>query len=296
MTRPNFVVLGVPKAGTTSLYSYLNQHPEVAMSKWQEPRFLHYAGSLLKPGSRCLTQVGIRSIEEYERQFIGKEDRKARGDITPQYFFQPDLTILGIHQYIPEAKLIAIFRQPADRAYSSYLMNVRLGRETKYRFAEALKAEDAGVPLADGFPRTYSNTGFYFRRVREFQTAFSKGQLLFLLYDDLVGDPEGFMRSILRFLEVDSSFLPDMSRRRKVGAWPRSLILHRGLSIFLRPTKRFSSRFLRRQITALSMINLGKAPKMDSAIRARLTQAYRDDILALQELLGRDLSGWLAGA
>jgi hypothetical protein len=295
MTRPNFIVLGVPKAGTTSLYTYLKQHPEVAMSKWPEPRFLHYAGSLLKPGSHCLTQVGIRSIEAYERQYLEGENRTARGDISPQYFLQPDLTILGIKQYVPEAKMITIFRQPADRAYSSFLMNVRLGRETMYRFTDALRAEEEGRALGDGYPRTYSNFGFYFQRAREFQSAFPKSQTLFLLYDDLLRDSNEFMRTVFQFLGVDSTFLPDMSRRFKVSAWPRNLLFHRVISILLRSKKRFSNRSLRKRITALAMINLGDPPKIDPSVRYALIQQHREDILGLQELLARDLSSWMEG-
>jgi hypothetical protein len=297
MALPNGLVIGVAKAGTTSLYYYLGQHPDVAVSRMREPRFLHYAGSLRKPEAVLVDPFPITSLEEYQAQFAGCDRYKARVDITPTYLMHPEQSILGIQEYVPDAKLIAIYRQPADRGYSSYLMRVRMGDETMPTFAEALQAEEDGKPRLNGLRRTYFDRGLYARRTRAFLDAFPRERFLFLLYDDLVADPAAVLREVFRFLEVDEGFRPDFTRRYNAGSWPRSLRAHRVLTspnAFKKRIVRLAPESLRRiMVQWLHILNQEKPPRLDPELRTELTLRYKEDILALQAMIDRDLSGWL---
>ena len=149
MTMPNFFIVGAQKAGTTSLYHYLNQHPQVYMSPIKEPFFFDH--ELSAGGQVVRREFGGRrqpprfaNIEEYSALFDGVGDEKAIGEATPLYIYAPG-TPERIERYVPGAKSIALLRHPADRAYSAFLYAVRIGAEPLTDFAQALRAE----PLRD---------------------------------------------------------------------------------------------------------------------------------------------------
>jgi hypothetical protein len=296
VTLPNFVVIGVPKAGTSSLQQHISLHPQ-AFAAW-EPRFLHFAGQAIAPGLEERRAFRIKSLAEYEAVFAMHAQCKALGDSSPSYMMYPDPSIEGIRQYVPDAKFIAIFRQPADRGYSEYVHQVMRGQEPCRQYADALRAEQAGRVRDEGQWRQYFQRGFYSVPTRKFLDAFPRERFLFLLFDDLVCDPAGLLRSIFQFLKIDPEFLPDLEKRYRVGRWPKHFRLHTFLNSRRSPA-RWVERILphRTYMNILSRINgrnLGKPPTLDPQLRRELTNRYREDILKLQDLIGRDLSGWLA--
>jgi hypothetical protein len=298
LALPNILLLGVGKAGTTSIYHYARQHPQAAVSSIREPKFLMYAGHLERPIQGKTPPFQVLSRRDYEDLYAGFEDRRARMDISPSYFVFPDQTIIGIRRYVPDAKMIVIFRQPADRGYSNYLMHVRMGDERLKSYPEALQAEKDGVPRARGQIRTYFDRGLYRARAERFLAEFPRDRFLFLLFDDLVKDPKGFLMQVFRFMDIDPEFLPDLSKRHNAGAWPRSMRLHH-LATSMNPVKKGLVRLLPDGIRqslerATHARNLGAPPVLDPDLRRELTRKYREDILGLQDLLGRDLSAWMA--
>jgi hypothetical protein len=298
MALPNFLVVGVGKAGTTSLYHYLGQHPEIGMSRIKEPRFLIYAGHCLAPEKEYTATFRVATLQDYEAQYAPVADRKVLGDISPTYIMHPELSILGIRQYVPNAKMIIIYRQPADRGYSNYLMHVRMGDEPLPTYEAALAAEKAGLPRFRGQMRTYFDRGFYAQRTLTFLNAFPKNQFLFLLYDDLVRDTNALLETVFRFLDVDPTFRPDTTERHNAGSWPTHFGAHRVITS-MHPWKRRLVRLIPDPVRNplvqwFHAQNLRKPPRMDPALRAELTSRYKDDIVQLQKIIGRDLSGWLA--
>jgi hypothetical protein len=299
MALPNFLIIGVGKSGTTSLYHYLGQHPQAAVSKIREPKFLMYAGHLDHPIQGKTPPFEVRTLREYEVLFAGSEDRRARTDISPSYIVFPDQTIIGIRRYVPDAKMIVVFRQPADRGYSNYLMHVRMGDERLKSYLEALQAEKDGIPRARGQIRTYFDRGLYRARTERFLAEFPRDRFLFLLFDDLEKDPKGFLKQIFRFMDVDPEFSPDLSKRHNAGAWPRSMRLHH-LATSMNPVKKGLVRLLPEGIRkslerTIHAHNLSAPPALDPELRRELTRNYREDILGLQDLIARDLSTWMAG-
>ena len=139
MTMPTFLIIGAGKSGTTSLYYYLKQHPQVYMSPVKEAHFFDQDEGE-KPdfrGPGRSSPPPITSIEDYRALFRGVTDETAVGEATPSYIYIPGAPG-RIRRRIPDAKLIAGLRNPTDRAYSAFLHTVRSGRERLTDLARAL--------------------------------------------------------------------------------------------------------------------------------------------------------------
>ena len=276
MTLPNFLVIGAPKAGTTSLHLHLRAHPEIFMPELKEPRFFGYEGE----GERL--KFPIRTLEEYTALFDAVTDETAIGEATPHYLVYPGAA-QRIHDLIPEARLIASLRDPVERSYSVYQMNLRN------------RGVNDGVPFVEAMRTDRNLRETYADMLARYFALFPAGQLKVILLEDLEKAPQATMRGLYGFLGVDPGFLPaDLSKVANPGGEPRSKLLHGLLSD---PRLRQLSRaFLPaaavERLRALRSRNLQKQPLAPEDRRAAIG-FFRDDILRTQDLIGRDLSSWL---
>jgi hypothetical protein len=189
-----------------------------------------------------------------------------------------------IHADLPGVRLIVSLRQPADRAYSSYLSHLMAGRESR-------SADDA---LQSGsYP---FETSFYYPRLRRYYDRFPAGQIKVILFDDLIASSQEILRELFRFLGVDEDFIADTTVRHNPGVVPRSMILNRLFDSTFRLVRPLVPEWLlsRGLGTKLRGPMVRKAEPMAPQLRRRLTEQYRDDVVATGELIGRDLSHWLA--
>jgi DNA-binding TFAR19-related protein (PDSD5 family) len=267
------------------------------MSTPKELRFFPFENqqpAFRGPGDDIDAATMITDLGDYRACFAAGADYPARGESSPLYLYYMQ-SAARIRHYIPDAKLIAILRHPADRAYSQFLMKKRDGRE-QLSFGEALAAE--GQRIADGWSHHwhYRQRGFYAAQLKSYFDLFDEKQLRVYLYEDYVTDPGGFMQDIFRFLNVDETFAPDMSVRHNESKIPRN----RALQVYLlepRATKNLLKQFVpaklsRRIGDRLRRLNLTKPP-FPVELRRQLTEVYREDIIQLQDMLRRDLSHWL---
>jgi hypothetical protein len=297
MTMPNFLVIGAARSGTTALYRYLRQHPQIYTSSIKEPRFFAYEGDEMPQGGPGRQRI-ITDLAAYRALFEGVSDEKAIGEMSPLYLYSR-VAPQRIKQHIPDVKLIAVLRNPVERAYSHFLLNVRNDREPIGDFGQALLEEETRI--RDGWRANwhYKARGFYYTQLRRYFELFEKEQIRVYLYQDLSADPLGLLRDLFTFLGIDEGFVPDLSFRPNVSGIPRSRALRvvfdklGATGVFLDP---LLPKGLRRNLVVvfnqLKGRNLVKPP-LASNVRRQLTQAYREDILALQGLIGRDLSTWL---
>ena len=139
---PTFLIIGADNSGTTALHRYLGQHPDIFISQPKELKFFPWENlkpDYRGPGDEADLSSVITSVEEYRAYFAAGAGYTARGESSPQYIYF-SRAAERIRHHIPDAKLIAVLRHPAERAYSHYLMLRRDGRET-LTFGEALAAE-----------------------------------------------------------------------------------------------------------------------------------------------------------
>jgi hypothetical protein len=303
MTMPNFLIIGAAKSGTSALYAYLRQHPQVFASEIKEPGFFAFegeTGSFAGPRASEGERQRIGDVERYQALFRDVGDAKAVGEASSLYLYNPRAPS-RIRHYVPDVRVIALLRNPVERAYSGYRYSIRDGKEPLSSFEEALAAEPERI-AANWHPIWHHQSlGFYALQLRRYHQLFSPGQIRVYIYDKFVVDPVRVVQDICRFLEIDERFTPDVRVRHNVSGTPRSRFLHTLLA-HPSPLKDAFKPFLptpvrRRLRLARSVIMerniIAEGPRMSEETRRSLTRVFRDDILELQELIGEDLSGWL---
>jgi hypothetical protein len=294
MTMPNFFVVGAQKAGTTSLYHYLNQHPQVFMSPVKEPHFFEGLQSeYRRPGRR---KPPVANLRDYEALFSGASGEIAVGEASASYLYSPEAPVL-IRRSVPEARIIAVLRDPAERAYSNFLHVVQVGREPLADFAAALQAEEGRMRDNWGPLWYYEHKGFYYAQVKRYLETFGRDQVGIWLYEDLRDHPTEMMREIFCFLAVDETFVPQVTIEHNPSGLPRNegvkALYNRVRSLSARNPE-LMGRFLPAGLrTHLRNRIFVKPPPFPPDVRSKLRRTYREDILKLQELIGRDLSPWL---
>ena len=295
---PTFLVIGAAKSGTTALWSFLRQHPQVFMPDLKEPHHFAFEPDRPAPVYRgpgaTIHRDAVTDPNDYRGLFGGAGEATAIGEASALYLYLPDAAA-RIYAAIPDARLVAVLRQPADRAFSSYLHLKRQGREPAHDFEAALALEPERIADEWGFLWRYRDLGHYPLQLRAYLDRFGSDRLLIHLYDDLVRDPVDVMRRTYAFLGVDPSFVPDVSARSNVGGVPRGwrgrLLgrgspLRRGVSVLV-PGR------LRRWAGALADRQALTREAIAPDTRRSLTGEFRSEIEDLGSLLGRDLSAWL---
>ena len=277
MTMPNFLVIGAQKTGTTALHRYLDEHPRVYMSPVKETNFFALEGEELDfrgPRNREVLEgsenvASVTDIKVYRRLFEAVSDEAAIGEASPLYLYSPKAAE-RIRHYVPEAKLVAVLRNPVERAYSCYLMMLACGRETITDFSRALKEEERRIQDKWEHAWHYKRMGFYYPQMRRYFDTFDRDQIQVHLHEDLDADTPGILRKLFRFIGVVHTFVPNVSVRHNVSGVPKEGTPSTG------PGERS---FL--------------TPPLTPEVRSVLASEYREDILRLQDLVERDLSEWL---
>ena len=289
---PNFLIIGAHKAGTTSLYHYLKEHPQIFMSSIKEPHFFSFLGHPLDfndPGFDPTTLRTISSLVDYQSLFRDTENAIAIGEASPSYLYVAQ-SAHKIHQYLPDAKLIAILRNPVDRAYSNFLhCRARNNKEPLEDFIEALKAEAARIRNNWSPLWHYQQMGFYYQQLQRYYLLFPKEQIQIFLYDDFQENPKTTLKSIFQFLEVSSNFMPDLTKRHNVSGVPKNE-LWRLMFQKLQWTKLLFPSKTQQKLKKRILTR----PSIPIIARKQLIALYQEDILQLQNLIQRDLVHWLA--
>jgi Sulfotransferase family len=313
--RPNFFIVGAPKAGTTSLYHYLDQHPQIYMSPIKEPC---YFASEIRPenfgpelqdlvaretqalrkyldGPMREKRFGgtVTCWEDYLRLFRGVREEKAIGEASVCYLWSKTAA-RNIAAQIPDARILMILRDPAERAFSQYAHLVTNG-QIRMPFQEYIRSGLRSTGGKFGIFHPFLEFGLYYEQVKRFLELFPIENIRIYFYEDYRKQPAGTLADVCRFLEVSDSFTPDLSSKylepqvprsiaigyalKKYGVWQRAkLLIPQALGPFARKLV-----FRRRKSLAMARKD-----------RKCLIDYYREDIDRLSQLLNRDLSAWLS--
>lgn len=285
MTLPNFLVIGAMKSGTTSLCRQLGEHPDVFMPAKKEPHFFSYEGEQpsFKERSKKTKNI-VATLAEYEALFAGAGGQRAVGEGSTSYL-HIERAAARIHARIPHARLVAILREPVDRAWSHFHHSVRSGREPFDGFERAIRDEERRTAEGWGDPYAYKAKGLYAQQLRRYFALFPREQIFVCLFDDLMEDAPRLYRDVFAFLGVDPNFTPDLSRKYNVGGDADEVFDHRPgiverIRMAVSPARR--------------KYHPSEKPPFPDALRRELEELYRPEIEDLQQLIGRDLSTWMA--
>ena len=305
--RPDTFIIGAPKSGTTSLHKYLALHPDIFMSQPKEPGYF----------ARDVTGTHRRRLEygddegRYLSLFAGADGAKRAGEGSTNYLMSrqaPDL----IHDFNPDARIIAMVRNPVELVHSLHGQRIANGIEPILDFASAIDADDdrrAGrrlPPHVKGFGVAYRDNALLGEQVERWLGTFGRDHVHVIVFDDFARQTESSYASVLRFLGLDAKPRPESFDvynarhetrpllhavyRSRMGRWIARTALPatvgRGATTRLRQL--FGARRVsRRQI---------ERPPLDSRVRRELEREFAADVEKLGRLLDRDLAREWFGA
>ncbi|MGB0653749.1 MAG: sulfotransferase family protein, partial [Thermoplasmatota archaeon] len=231
MSADTFLV-GAAKASTTSLFDALAQHPDVFAPPVKEPHFLtgvervtvrqakaREAAGDLPTGSRQLPVYPVTSRAAYEKLYRGAEAGQRRLDGSTSLLWHPEGPARVLAE-APDARAIAVLRDPVDRAWSHYRMDVRRRRQL-LGFHDALLADQAFADRRWGVARLYLELGHYDEQVARWQAALD-GRLLVLTFPELTRDTKRTLERVARHLDLDPAGMPAELPRSNEGGVPRN--------------------------------------------------------------------------
>jgi len=285
--KVDFFIVGAPKSGTTSLYHYLNEHPEIQMSSQKEPDF--FTDLDLYNSGMYYGKNRIDTIEKYHNLFKGSS--KLRGEASVSYLFY-DGVAKKIKNYNSDAKIIIMLRNPIERAFSHYLMDYRLGLVSD-SFEDVIdyKSKHKNAKL---FYQQYIEVSEYFKQIKRYLDVFKTESVLFIDYEDLKRDVSDVVDRTHMFLGVDV-FEPNNRGKHNTYNMPKNNIIRffysfvglRNFLIFIFP-KSFSKKI------RTFLFRKDKKPKLSCVTRKKLYKHFEKDVIELGKLLNKDFSSWIS--
>jgi hypothetical protein len=310
---PTFLIVGAVKAGTTSLHEYLNQHPDVFMSPIKETNYFSDADMLFEHFNLDYKQdisthvdkylegnmdkkvhiAHVRTWEQYQKLFRDVRDEHALGEVSNSYLYLPS-TAHAIAEKLPDVKIIMILRNPIDRLYSQFLMNLRLGKIAEKDLLKEIQADQSKPIKGWGVSHLYLEVGNYYEQVKRYTDTFLPEKIKIILLDDFKKDAKREMKYLFQFLGVDESFEVDMSQKYNEAGMPRFGKLNYFLTqtgLYTLSKKVIPDNF--KQKVKDIFYSKKTIPKITSQEKEWLINYYREDVNKLALLIGKDLSAWL---
>jgi len=296
--KPNFIIIGAMKSATTSLYAYLKQHPDIFMTDIKEPMFFNNLNKkntfIIKEGRKKRTK--INTFEEYYTLFRNANNQKAIGEASPEYIYTKECPEL-IKKHLPNTKIIAILRQPIERAYSNFLHAKRSGKENIKDFITAIDEEEYRIKKDWSPLYHYINKGYYFKQLERYYKLFEKENIKIILFDELKKNPVKTTQNVFRFLNVDDSFTPNTKKKANVSGVPKGLMGYFITKIRyynLMPNIELSKYLNQHIINFIYNMTYNKPDKINPSIKKELTSLYyKKDIEKLESLTNYKLENWL---
>jgi hypothetical protein len=297
--KPNFFIVGAPKCGTTALYEYLRSHPNIFMPRYKEPHF--FAEDL---GAYPL----IKTPEAYTALFAESTEAHVRVGEASVYYLRSSAALPHIHEFDPDARIVAMFRDPVDMVHALHSQLLYVGEETVPDFEAAWRLQARRSQGLDLPPRCRAAFLFQFAQLGQFgsQTErllslFPRAQVKLILLDDFTASPQHVYGEVIAFLGIphdDRTEFPCINENKRARiTWLKALLrkpppaLRKGFRRFKRSIGAERLGGLKAELTKLNTVK-EKRSSLSPAFRAELVETFRDEVALLSRLLDRDLTHW----
>ena len=287
--KVDFFIVGAPKAGTTSLYHYLNEHPKISMSSVKEPNY--FSHEELETQKLYYKSNKINSLDSYHNLFPTRDANLIYGEASVSYLFYKNVAE-KIKTYNKNAKIIILLRNPIERAFSHYLMDVRLGL-----ISESFES------VVDGFETTsknklyyqqYIELGKYYNQISNYKRLFNDKNILIIDYEDFKNKTSLSVTTVFDFLQIDTSFMPNLDLTHNTFRKPKFTFiekLYSNHSIRCIINKLISSKF-KNYINQI-LFDKEDKPILSQDLRVRLKSIFKNDVNKLSDMLNKDFSKWI---
>ena len=294
MIKPNFLIVGASKCGTTALYYYLKQHPEISFPTLKEPKYFSSVNENFPHkgiGDTSVDKFAIKKFPEYQDLFKGIENKRV-GEASPDTIFFHDKTAPLIKKKLGDIPIIIILRNPIKRAFSAYMYLKRDSREV-LTFREGVDAEENRLKENWDFIWGYKKCGLYYEQVKTFLTTFTNVKIVF--QEELKADTDKILKEVYSFLDVDEKFVTDTSVKHNESGVPNNFI-----SKFLLSRNNIISTIIREILKKMiprrilekgASSSLKKIDILEEDILF-LKPYFHNDICNLEQLINKNLSKW----
>jgi hypothetical protein len=296
MIMPNFIMVGVARCGTTSLFHYLEQHPEIGMSKVKEPKYFSSLDLILPQkgvGDGTVSSKVVTSEIGYNKLFEGLGGFKTIGEGSSDCFYYHKTVIPRIKEKLGDVKIIICLRNPVERAFSAYNNLARDSRE-QLDFSEGLDAEEDRIDKDWDWMWHYKNGGLYTEGLEHYKKEFTNVKVVF--FDDLASDPQKILNELFVFLEVSTGISIDFSTKYSHSGKPKSklisLLTSRKNPIIF-GAREIALKIIPRKYLEKIAAKMFKKDAIDPVTLKHLKTFFKEDILKLQILTNQNLKNWL---
>jgi len=285
---PNFIVVGAPKAGTTSLYHYLSGHSSVYFSSPKEVNYFS-SGDILSQ-ELFYSDFVAPDLFTYESLFDGVTKETAVGEASVSYLYYPGVAE-RIKACIPKAQVIMVLRDPVERGYSHYLMDFKLGL-VKLPYEDIVFKRGNNKNL-DLYYQQYVELGLYADQVQRYFNNFPLSQIKIYTFDELKIDTSQVVSDLCCFLGVDENLSVGEGEKHNVYSVARNKIIQRlyGLT-FLRGFMSGLLPYAFRESIKGVLFKRERKPELSSVVRNALVDIYKPDLLRLNNMIEQDVSHW----
>jgi hypothetical protein len=297
MKLPNFIVIGAPKSGTTSLYFYLKQHPDVFLPVRKELHYFSYAlvrENLHGPGDRDVLNWLCSNKQDYCSHYAAVKTEKMVGEISPSYLYYSQVSE-RIRSELGDIKIIAMLRNPVEKAFSQYMHLVREGRES-LSFYDALMIEEQRRARGWNDMWRYAESSLYAQRLKKYIDVFGISNVKVILSEEFFTNQSEVMKDLIGFFGISENVHIDTSRIYNKTGYPKSELLAHFLT---RPNL---VRILARKVVPeglrialrlkITEYNTGGKDEIGKKSREYLSSYFHQDVKDLERMIEHRTS-WL---
>lgn len=307
--KPNLFIVGAAKAGTTSLYYHLKQHPEVYLCPIKEPNFFstdikieNFSSAYRKRTTfvdnsyfntlplKELQLSFVKNAQQYAKLFQNVTNEKIICEASTSYLYSSEAA-KNIFNFNPDSKILIILRNPVERTFSHYLMAVKYGF-TSLNFRQAIEKDLATHRKGWGQSELFIELSLYYKQIKRYFDIFPKNQIKIILFDDLIKHQEKTIKEVYNFLSINKQYYTNLDKKNaaEIPKFPKTNKLLTDVGIKQMILKVINNKTKQK---LKSYLFFKKKNQLSQTDKIFLLSFFEKDIQKTSKLIGIDLSYWL---